>query len=251
MPARSLVLMGTAALVLTLAAPVVARAAEAGLIASTPSISVTGHAEEWVTPDEAEVVAVVAGSGTTPAAAIADLAPQTAHLVDVVRKAGIADADTASSGPDIEPLYRRFYDAQGHEIMEKREPNGFRARYHLTLRTKDIAGLGRLVPQLTDARATIDGVSFRVSDPDAVRARVEARAVADGVARARAQIDAAGAKAGRLLAIGASDTNSPVPMMRMAVAAPAPALMKDFSFALRPGRQDIRAERQVVMEILP
>lgn len=238
---------------LALAAAGPALADPASLIASTPSIAVTGHASEWVTPDEARATAVLTGSGTTPAAAITDVGNQTKGIIEIIRKAGIVDADTSSSGPDIEPLYKHVYDAQGHEIFEKREPNGFRATYRLTIRTKDLALLGKLVPQLTDAKATIDTISFEISDLAAIRSRLEAKAVADGVARAKAQIDAAGVKPGRVLAIG-TPAAAPMPYERnvmLAKAAPPPApAMRDFAFAMRPGKEQISADRQVVMEIV-
>ena len=37
----------------------------------------------------------------------------------LLKDAAVDDADTWSSGPDIEPLYKHYYDAQGREIMEK------------------------------------------------------------------------------------------------------------------------------------
>jgi uncharacterized protein YggE len=229
-----------------------ASAEPVSLVASTPSVSVIGHASEWVVPDEARAVAALAGSGPTPAAAIADVAAKATRVVDIVRKANIPDDETASAGPDIEPLYKHVYDAQGREIMEKREPNGFRATYRLTLRTGDLALLGKLVPQLTDASATIEGISFNVSTIAAIRARLETKAVADGVARAKAQIEAAGAKPGRMLEIGAPMERAYAPAMaRMVAAPPAPAALRDFAFALRPGKEEISAERQVVMEMVP
>lgn len=239
--------------ILSLAAASPALADSAGLIASTPSIVVTGHASEWVAPDEARAVAVLTGSGATPAAAITDVGNQTKAIIDIVKKAGIPDADTSSVGPDIEPLYKHVYNAQGQEIFEKREPNGFRATYRLTIRTKDLALLGKLVPDLTDAKATIDGISFDISNLAAIRSKLEAKAVADGVARAKAQIEAAGVKPGRVLAIGVPAA-TPMPYernMMVAKAAPPPApAMRDFAFAMRPGKEEIAADRQVVMEIV-
>lgn len=238
---------------LSVAAASPALADQASLIASTPSIAVTGHASEWVTPDEARATAVLTGSGATPAAAITDVGNQTKSIIDIVRKAGIPDADTSSSGPDIETLYKHVYNAQGQEIYEKREPNGFRATYRLTIRTKDLALLGKLVPQLTDAKATIDSISFNISDLAAIRAKLEAKAVADGIARAKEQIEAAGVKPGRVLAIG-TPAAAPVPYERnlmVAKAAPPPApAMRDFAFAMRPGKEEIAADRQVVLEIV-
>ena len=236
-----------------IALPLTARAGEPLPLADIPSIAVTGYAHEWRVPDEAHLTLALTGNGSTPDAAIKDLTPAIAKLVDIVRQAGIPDGDTESIGPDIAPLYRHVYDAQGHEIMEKREPNGFRATYKLIAKTKSTETLGKLVPQVTAAGATIEGIGFAFSDETSIRLTLEEKAVADAVARARRQIAAAGAKPGRILSIGELGPQPPeaAKMVRFAMAPAATAMpAPDLSFALRPGKQEIAVERQVVMEIL-
>jgi uncharacterized protein YggE len=136
--------------------------------------------------------------------------------------------------------------------MEKREPNGFRATYRLTFKTKSLDTIGKLIPALAEAKATVERIGFSISDEKALRLSLEEQAVTDAVARAKRQISAAGAKPGRVLSIGmiSSDVRAPMPLMR---AAPAPEkpYNRDFTFAMRPGKQDVEVERQVTVEILP
>jgi uncharacterized protein YggE len=232
-----------------------AQAADQPRITDVPQIMIVGYAHEWRVPDEASATAVMTGNGATADAAVEDLLASTTKSTTLVKQAGIAESDTVSSGPDIEPLYKHVFDAQGREIMERREPNGFRATFRLTFKTKNLEVLGKLIPALTGSKATINGVSFAISDYRDLQQSLEERAVADAVARARRQITAAGAKPGRILSIGEQPQSAPAPVFR--AMAPAPMLAKsspqstDFSFALRPGKQDISAERPVVMEILP
>jgi uncharacterized protein YggE len=242
-----------AALVATATLPATALAADHQHMADIPQIMITGYAHEWRVPDEATTTAVFTGNGTTADAAINDLLPSTNKATALIKQAGIADDDTWTTGPEIEALYKHFYDAQGHEIMERREPNGFRATFRLNFKTKDIAGLGKLIPTLTEAKATIEGVSFAISDYRQLQQSLQELAVTDAVARAKRQIAAAGAKPGRILSIG-ERPQAEQPVYRM-TAMPAPMAkgpqQANMSFALRPGKQDISVEQPVVVEILP
>ncbi len=213
---------------------------------NTPIIQATGHASQSVLPDEFTIRATIETSGPTPEAAFAALAPKVEKLLGSVRQAGIDDIETRAIGPDSQALFRHVYDNSGREIYEKREATGYRASYTLIIKSKKMDKPGNLIPAMTGAGADIDSVYFDVSNREDLRRKLELTAVNDAATRAREMIAAAGAKPGRILEIdpphddGVADLNKPTKKG-----------VVDFSFALRPGRIELKETHVITMEILP
>ncbi len=225
-----------------------ANAQEARPFANIPTIHATAIARQSVAPDEFMLDLLTMSDGPTSEAALATITPKIDKLLDAVKKAGIDDLETKSPGPSTEAIFRHYYDANGREISEKREATGYRAYYRLIIKSKKLDRPGVIIPLAVAAGATVNNLSFDISNRQELLRSLELTAVKEAVARAHAMIAATGAKPGRVLEIDAPDLYDPgtAADLHRPVINP----MRDISYAIRPGMIDLEERHQVTIEIL-
>ena len=100
---------------------------------------------------------------------------------------------------------------------------GYAAQNSVTVRMRDIAGLGLVLDKLIASGANdISGITFSREDMTATEDEARGKAVADARRRAETMAAAAGMKLGPLMALSDQPVDSgPMPMPRMAMAAEA------------------------------
>ncbi len=173
---------------------------------SAPAISVTGQGSVTAPPDMATFSLGVNTTGETARAA---LDANSAALVAVLAQlsaAGVADKDMQTSGLSLGPVYD--YSASGSGEAPK--PTGFQATNMVTVKVHALDGLGALLDAAVGEGAnTLNGVFFGLEDTSAMADEARLLAVADARRKAELLAGAAGAKLGRIIAIGEGGTVMP------------------------------------------
>ena len=154
----------------------------------------------------------------------------------------IAERDMATSGFSITAEY--FYPKN-----KPRRLTGYRVSNMLTVKVRDLDALGAILDDLVRSGSnSVNGVSFRIDKPEALREKARRAAVRKALAHARLYAEEAGFKLGPVLRMSESGGALPPPrpmLMRKAVmaeAAPAPV-------PLAAGERKVRVSVSITWEI--
>jgi len=171
----------------------------AGSVTSTfnPGVITNGDAIVSTTPDIAFVSAGIESMQPTATAAQRDLADKAAKLIARVKALGVPDKDLNTTGYSVSPNYVEPYPTL----------NGYRASEQLQLKWHDVNTVGKVLDAVVqEGGATQVGVGFGLADPKTAQAEARSLAIGDARSRAQAMASAAGVKLGSVLRI--SDLSS-------------------------------------------
>lgn len=169
------------------------------LVQVTPSVEapvVTVSATESIdaAPDLAVVSAGVSTLAPTAVAALQLNSAKMTRMVAAVRAAGVADRDIQTRGISINADYAYINNAQ--------QFRGYRASNTVSIRSRDIAGLGKFLDALVAAGGNqIEGPSFTIDKPEPLIVQARGRALTSAQSNADALARQAGFKRARLLAL--------------------------------------------------
>ena len=216
---------------------------------SVLTVSAEGHSSRK--PDLAVFTAGVASSGKTAGEALSANAADMNRVIQVLKRAGIADKDIQTSNLSLNPVYADM-SRQPVSPLEQQAPRivGYQVSNQVTVKQRNLADFGRTIDTLVTAGANqVNGPAFQMDDPDA--ASDDARTMAMKRARARADLyaRAAGLEVLRILTIAESGGyQPPMPVMyaraQMADAAGAPT-------PVAAGEVSLQANVTVMFELAP
>lgn len=196
-------------------------------------IVVVGSAEVAAVPDVATITAGVETRGPTAAEAMAANSEAMTAVFAALDAAGIERRDLQTRQLDLSSVQSQPRDAgdEAPRIV------AYEAANMVTVRVRDIDGLGGVVDALTQAGANrFYGIAFEVSDPREDLDAAREQAVADARARAELYARAAGVTLGPVLSIS-DEPQGGMPMMRadaaMAAAPPVAAGTVSLSASVR------------------
>lgn len=203
---RRVSLFSRAALAAILLLPLAAAAQEA----PARFIEVRGAGRARAAPDTAEVRVAVLARGREARAALADASEQMRTLLDRLRAAGLTGRDLRTTRADVTPEYER---------RERTSPDtgplrivGYRVVQELRVTVRDLERLGEILDLLAAAGGDrIQGLRFRIDDPEPLLDVARRRAVADARRRAELYAGEAGVTVGRLLALREEGASLPPP----------------------------------------
>lgn len=225
-----------ALLVLAVAALVgVGRPEAAGGASDEPrdGITVTGTGRVSAAPNEAQFSLGVTTKGQTARAALAANSAQMRQLIAALKAAGVAERDirtqVVSVGANYEP--------EGGE-------NGYSAHNSVSVRVTDLSRAGTILDVASRAGANeVSGPSLSRSNRESLEAKALEDAVANARARAKTLADAAGVSLGDVTAIAESGQPEGGPFYAMAERA------TDAKAPIEPGREEITASVTVTFAI--
>lgn len=174
-------------------------------------VVVQGHGEAAGRPDRATVMVGVETQAATAGAALADNNKKMAALIAAVKQAGVAETDVRTTSFSVFPFYGEGRAGKEPVIM------GYRVVNEVTVKAKDVAGLGGLLDKLVSTGANqIRGVQFSLADETKLLDEARRRAVADADRKAKQLADHAGAALGPVHSVVESPRgDGPVHPMRM------------------------------------
>lgn len=229
--------LATAFLALMLAAP----AAMAQEAKPPRNISLTGHGEVQIAPDMALVVIGTVDQAATAAEALAANNASMAKVVAVLQAAGIAEKDMQTSNFLVQPRYDYGNSTQPPRLV------GYEVSNTLTVIVRKLDTLGVLLDRsVASGSNRIDGISFRLADPDAALDEARKRAAADAARKARLYAAALGVSLGPILSVTESGGLPPPVAMQMKTMG-AEAVSAEVPIAR--GEQTVAVDVNIVWEI--
>ncbi|WP_299042826.1 SIMPL domain-containing protein [uncultured Tateyamaria sp.] len=181
-----------------------------------PVLSVSGAGQVAVVPDMAVISLGVVHVDKTAGAAMAKVGADARALIDVLGGEGVAARDIQTSQLSVGPVWDTR--ASGPRTI-----TGFEARTMVTVRVRDLDGLGAVLDKVLDAGAnTFNGLSFQVQDPSAAEAEARAAAVREALEKAQQLSAAAGLTLGPVLRLSEGGAGGPRPELFAARAADVP-----------------------------
>lgn len=200
------------------------------------TITVTGTGTVRVAPDTALLNLGVQATAPTGAEAMARVTAGSNALTEAVTAAGVAPEDVQTSGLSLWSVT----DREGVAVT------GYQAMINVNVVVRDLDAVGELIDTAQAAVGegfTIGGVSFDVSDPEAVLPEARTDAVANARAIAEQYADAAGVALGAIVSIHDGGGTGSQPYAR-----PAAAAMED-SMSISPGTLELTAQVTITFEL--
>jgi uncharacterized protein YggE len=205
------------ATVCALAVASVVLAARPSVIIASPSASTSngtvsygvvasGDATVSKKPDVASISAGVQSQQSTAAAAQSDLAAKAAKLISRIKALGVTDKDLTTSGYWLGPNY-----SQGSQTI-----SGYRAVEQLQFKWHNVDTVGKALDAVVqEGDATNISVGFGLADPKVAQAEARSLAIGDARTKAQAMASAAGVKLGPVVRVSdlSSYSRYPSPMM--------------------------------------
>ena len=163
-----------------------------------PGVITSGDATVSRKPDLALISAAVDSKQGSASAAQSDLAGKAAGLIARAKALGIPDKDISTSGYSVGPSY-----APNTGTID-----GYRAFEQLLLKWHNVDTVGKTLDALVqEGGATQISVGFTLADPKAAQAEARSLAIGDARSRAQAMAAAAGVKLGKVLRVSDLSTS--------------------------------------------
>jgi uncharacterized protein YggE len=201
---------------------------------SVRTIKVVGVGEVHGTPDVADLSIGVSGKADTAAGALGEISDRAQKVIQVLRDAGIAEADIQTTDLSVQP------DLDDHDHV-----TGYEATNTVSARIRDLTKAGDVVDAAAGAAGDairIQGITFSIDDDSKLLAA--ARTLATKRARAHAEQLAAGAgvEVDTVRTITESSSNQPVSY-------PADAAASAARTPVMPGSESLSVSATVVFTI--
>lgn len=200
------VLLGAAAPAVAAAPGGTARHAAVRAAAPT-TVTVSGSGRASAAPDVAVVSVGVEATRKTAKEAMAAQNAAAKALLDALRQQGIADRDIRTESLSLSPVYTQS--AGGESKV-----TGYQAGQSFSVKVRDVDKAGQIVGVVNDATGDagrVNGVSFDVSDPTALRAKAREAAFRDAHDKAAQHAELSGHRLGRLVSLTEGESARPGP----------------------------------------
>ncbi len=201
-------------------------------------LTVTGTGVVSGIPDLAVLTLGVTSRGDTAAEAMDATSAATADVLALLAETGVADTDMQTSDLSLSPVWsnRNSVSGGGDEIT------GFRASNTVTVRIRDLDGMGEVLDAAIGAGANeFRELRFALQNPAPALDEARRLAVADARARAETYAEAAGVTLGNVLELSESGGGGgPIMMREAAIASAVP---------IAAGEVDTTASVTIVYEI--
>ena len=156
-----------------------------------PGVITSGDGLVSKKPDLALISVGVESKESTAAAAQQDLAAKASKLIARAKALGITDKDVNTSGYFVGPNY-----------VSSNTIDGYRAFEQLRLKWHDVDTVGKTLDALVqEGGGTQISVGFTLADPKVAQAEARSLAIGDARSRAQAMAGAAGVKLGKVLRV--------------------------------------------------
>jgi uncharacterized protein YggE len=167
-------------------------------------IQVVGEGRATATPDMARISLGVSQQAKTAGEAMDAMSAGMATVLATLGERGVAQNDIQTGQLMLEPAYN-YNTPDGNPVM-----TGFIATQILDVRVRDLGALGEVLDAVVEGGANrVNGVTFDVTDPQAVTDEARRDAVEDARARAELYAEASGVGLGELVSISESTIYTP------------------------------------------
>lgn len=176
-------------------------------IPSQTTISVSAEAEEYAAPDIAEISFAITNEAKTPALARTNVDEKMAVLEKFLEDNAVDKKDIKTTGYNLYPKYEwqrtslvpcTIYPCppEGKQVL-----TGYEVTQSVDVKIRKIDNAGTILGGLADKGATnVSGLTFKVDDEDAVKAKARSSAIAKAKAKADVLAQSLGVSLVRIIA---------------------------------------------------
>lgn len=173
-------------------------------VSVSQGLTAHGHGEVKAKPDIARLTAGVMTQAKDQAQATQDNARRMTAVLAVIRSLKIADRDIQTQGFSVDPQYDY---GNGHAPIL----TGYQVTNSVQVTLRDLSQAGTLIDKATQAGANqVNGLSYELSNQDAVQDQALGKAVTDARRRAQVMANALGVILGNPLSVNDGGAASPV-----------------------------------------
>lgn len=208
------------------------------------TISVSADAKVSAAPDVAELsFGITSGRQPTSKAAIEVVRKNMEKIIAATKDLGVKDSDIATERFWLHPVYD--YTTSGQV------PRGFEAGQSLRVKARDLDKAGDILTAATNAGANqADGVTFKIDEPDALKAQARVKALEKAKQKAKKLADDLGMSLGRLRGFSEDGAyNQPMPMMARSMMGMDASAVMEKSIELPAGEQEIVSNVTLTYEL--
>ncbi|MBA3891010.1 MAG: SIMPL domain-containing protein [Gemmatimonadaceae bacterium] len=181
------------------AAPLAAQQAPSHMVPALPQVTVSGEGQARATPDRAMITVGVQSRAATASAAAAENARKQTAVLDTLRKLGFTSEQITTANYSVFPEMQ--YDQQG----QRPRVMGYVVSNTVRVDVQQLERSGLVIDAaLARGANEIHGLNFYMSDPGPSRRAAIADAVAKARADAEALASAAGGRLGQILELSTS-----------------------------------------------
>lgn len=225
-----------------LAAPALVSApATASVRAPAPAtLTVSGTGRAGAAPDIAVISVAVEARAKTGQEAMEAQSRAAEKLFAALRKQSVADRDIRTQNLSLFPVYTQATNGES-------KVSGYQASQSVSATIRDVDRAGRVVGAVTEATGDagrVDGVSYDVADPGALRSRARELAHKDAHDKAAQHARLSGHRLGRLVSLTETESGRPGAGAAADMPAPAPGV------PLAPGEIEEQVTVSAVYELL-
>ncbi|MET9378722.1 SIMPL domain-containing protein [Streptomyces sp. NPDC002992] len=192
--------------------------ATAATATAPATITVTGTGRASAEPDLAVLSVGVEVTRKTAKDAVAAQRTAGEALLAALRKHSVADRDIRTHSLSLSPVYTQT-------ANQEAKVTGYQAAQHFTVKVREVDRAGQVVGAVTDATGDagrVNGVSFDVADPSALRATAREIAHKDAYDKAAQHARLSGHRLGRLVSLTEGESVRPGPGTATGMPADAP-----------------------------
>jgi uncharacterized protein YggE len=207
-----------------------------------PSITVAGHGEVQVVPDQVTVTAGVTTEAKTAAEALQANTARMTELIKALKAHDIVEKHIQTSNFNVQP--QQVFDRDGNRPRLV----GYTVTNQVTVKVLEVSRLGSILDAVVQAGGNqIQNVGFSVADPQPHLDQARRKAIADARHRAEIYAEAAGVKLGGPLLISEQSAAPPRPMYAQAMRSMAAG---GEAVPIAAGEQTIESQINVTYEIV-
>lgn len=173
-------------------------------------ISVTGLGQVEAPPDMATITLGVTQQAEQAADAMAATSRAVGGILERLDAMGLEPRDLQTRRLSLSPVWSNRSGSSGAPPAI----TGFVASNTVLVRVRALERLGGILDAvIAEGANDFNGLEFSLQDPEPIRDQARARAVEDGIRKARLLAQAAGVTLGPVLSISEQDGGRPAPMM--------------------------------------
>lgn len=214
------------------------------------TISVTGTGKVSAAPDVADINIGVVTQGDAAAKALAANTEAMTAIQTLLKERGVAEKDVQTTGIDVQPVYSQQQRQPQQQADYTPRIVGYRVTNSVRITARDLKKLGAILDAVVQSGANqINGISFRIENPEKLLDVARKQAMADAKRKAEQLAGESGVIVGLPISIQESG-GMPIPMpkfggMRMAMAADAAPV------PVAAGELDLSVSVSVVYDLKP
>lgn len=214
------------------------------------TVTVSGVGKVSAAPDVADISVGVVTEAQTARDALSGNNQAMTALTEQLKARGLAEKDIQTDNISLNPRYsqppNQPFPGQGQPQEFTPRIIGYSVTNSVRIVVRDLESLGELLDAIVTAGANqMNGISFRVSEPEVLKDEARTKAVADARRKAEQLCEALGVTLGAPVEVveGGGGFPPPQPMMARAM------MMAEDSVPISPGEQELSVSVQVVYEI--